>query len=480
MGGVRHVIVVILTAQLFSPWIPPAALAQTQQPLQAVPPLPLSQTEGDWERAREQLVFAFDRLVPHRADMVQTRMRRSGLLTLMSVINKQSFQPPPPEQIIARAIADMEVFGTRTRLPGRDALISLFEVAAAGLVTAADPHAHYIPPLASRDRRARLFGEVLGIGLNLEPVADGLRVNKVAPMRRAARAGILAGDVMLGIGNASLADMDIETAAILLDSLAGQDLLATVRRPGQAGLLHLPLPRDSVNGVSSESWRIGDIIYIKLHSFGDDASEMIEREIVFSGGVNRSGSRGVILDLRGNGGGFLDQGAMAANAFLDSGIIVTVIDTNPARSVVYSAQAGDLAEALPMVVMIDRFTASAAEMVAAALQDHRRALVVGAPSTGKGTVQTVYSVGMFGSVSLTTGRFFRPSGAWLQDNPVTPDLILDGEAKGAPAVRPQDCPPVAAVKDPWIACATGVLVSQSVKTFLGTQMRRGPVFTADP
>jgi len=187
--------------------------------------------------------------------------------------------------------------------------------------------------------------------------------------------------------------------------------------------------------------------------------------------MNRAGSRGIILDLRGNGGGYLIAGAMVASAFLDSGIIVTAVDTNPARSKVYSATEGDLAQNLPMVVMIDHYSASAAELAAAALQDHRRALVVGVQSTGKGSVQTMYSLGQLGSAYLTTGRFFRPTGAWLQTNPVVPDLALDISPGATASIDPALCPPVANVKDPWIACAAGVLVAQTVENFLGTRIK---------
>ncbi len=381
-------------------WDHQPAQAQFQPPAQPAQQLPLSQTEGDWGRAEAQLIFAFDRLVPHEAGMIETRTTRSGLRALLSLIRVQAFQPPPPEQIVARAIRDMEQLGNRSgfrsRLIGRDALISLYEVCASGLIAAVDSHSQFIPPVASRDRRARLFGEVFDMGLNIELASQGLRVRAVTPARRAAQAGILPGDVMRDIGGASLTGMDLETAAVFLYSLGNHDLTLAIERPGRDGILRLQMPRAKNLGENSESYRIDDIIYLKLHSFGGDAREMIEREIIFSGGMDRAGSRGIILDLRGNSGGYLIAGAMVASAFLDSGIIVTAVDTNPARSKVYSATEGDLAQDLPMVVMIDHYSASAAELAAAALQDHRRALVVGAQSTGKGSVQTMYSLGQLG------------------------------------------------------------------------------------
>lgn len=426
---------------------------------------------SDWLRAESQIVFAFDRLLPHQATSIEVRMTRSVLRTLISLIRSQTYQPPPPAMLAARAIASMEEFGHPPSLSGREALRNLFEAAASGLISAIDQYSKFVPPIASRDRRARLFGEVFDIGLNLELTEGGMLVRNVIAERRAGQAGILPGDVLLSVGDASLSDIDIETAAVFLDSLSNQDLVAAVRRPGNAEPLYLSMPRVRVAGASSESRRVGDMIYIKLHSFNRDASEMIEREIIFSGGAGPGRSRGVILDLRGNGGGYLDQGALIANAFLDSGVIVTVMDQNPAHSSVFSAGNGDLANGLPMIVLIDRFSASAAEIVAAALQDNHRALIIGAPSTGKGTVQTTHSLGELGAAHLTTGRFFRPSGAWLQNNPVIPDLILDAASTekrwpGGGVIAPQHCPALQGATDPWIACAAGVLNSGTIDKFL--------------
>lgn len=446
------------------------AAAQTPPPRQVLPQMTLPESpdagDADWRRAETELIFAFDQLLPHKASAIDARVARGGLHTLLSLIRAHTFQPPAPEMLADSAIAGMKDFGHYPELSGPDALASLFEAGAAGMAGAVDAYSQFIPPLAARDRRARLFGEVFDIGLNLAPAADGLLVRNVVPERRAGIAGILPGDIIQSIGDASVAGMDMETAAVFLDSLSNNDFLATVRRPGSAGQVQLRMPRVRTAGASSESRRIGDIIYIKLHRFGADAREMIEREIIFSGGVTRAGSRGVLLDMRGNGGGYLDQGAMVANAFLDEGIVVTVLDRNPAHSLVYTARPGDLAENAPMVVLIDHFTASAAEIVAAALQDHRRAMIAGAPSTGKGAVQTMHSLGQLGSAYLTSGRFFRPSGAPLQGNPVIPDLRLDGS--GA-----QDCPAIPDIDDAWIACAARLLEEGTVQQFLRSRIIPG-------
>lgn len=460
----RRFALLCLILPLTLPWvIRDAAYAQ---PIQTA-------SVQDWQRAETQLLFAFDQHVPHRAGFVEAQVVRSSLRLLLNLIQSQALSAPPPGELVAAAIARMEEFGHHPRLSGRDGLISLFEIAAIAMTGAIDPYSQFVPSLGAQSRRARLFGEVFEMGLTLEAVPEGARIRSITPARRADQAGLKPGDIILQVDNADLTDTDIETIAIMLDSLVDRDLTLILRRPGEREQIEILLPRGGSATQRSESIRIRDIVYIRLRSFGADAREMIEREIIYSGGVNRAGSKGIILDLRGNSGGDLEQGALVANSFLNGGKIVTVEDRNPAYSVSYSANEGDLANGLPIIVLMDRFSASASEMVAAALQDHDRARIIGVPSTGKGTVQTVYPIGALGTAYLTTGRFYRPSGEALQDNPVQPDILLSNGRLNRTGVPVERCPQVEGTKDAWVDCAVGILHAGGILPFLH-QLRRVP------
>lgn len=428
-------------------------------------------SEADWSRAEARILHAYDQNVRFHASSIENAVRRSVLRSIVSLIRHESFDPPPPDVIVISVIGKIEQFAQETRAQfSQDAVINLFEVAAAALAESVDSYSQFIPPFESALRRARQFGEAFDFGVRLARQDGELRVRHLAGAGLAARSGVLMDDILLAIGNVTLSDLDIEDAALLLDAVAGRAVSLRIRRG--ARVFDLPLLPEAANLPASSSRRLADVVYIRLYRFDTDAREMVEREIVFAGGINRAKSGGIVLDLRGNGGGLMQQGALIAGAFLNGGAVVSVESRDPLQSVTYSARPGDLANGLPIVLLTDEFTASAAEIVAAALQDHRRAMVVGRPTRGKGTVQSRFELGGAGAVYLTTGRFARPSGAWLQKTPVVPDLTLGDPGDGEPSISPHSCPDLPDIDDPWLNCAIAVLKAGSISSFLGTSPRR--------
>lgn len=424
-----------------------------------------------WSRAEARILHAYDRNVRYHASGIENTVRRSVLRSIVSLIQHESFDPPPPDAIAAAVIGKIEEFAQETRAQfSQDAVINLFEVTAAALAESLDSYSQFIPSIESAPRRARQFGEAFDFGVRLVRQDGEFHVRHLAGGGLATRSGVQPGDILLAIGEVTLSDLDIEDAALLLDAVAGRAVGLRIRRG--ARVFDLPLLPEAATLPVSASRRLADVVYIRLYRFDDDAREMVEREIVFAGGISRAKSGGIILDLRGNGGGLMQQGALIAGAFLNGGTVVTVESRDPLQSVTYSARSGDLANGLPIVLLTDEFTASAAEIVAAALQDHRRAMVVGRPSRGKGTVQTRFELGRAGAIHLTTGRFARPSGAWLQKSPVIPDLTLGDPGDGEPNISPHSCPDFPDIDDPWLNCAIAVLKSGSISSFLGTSPRR--------
>ena len=427
--------------------------------------------DAAWARAEARILHAYDQNIRFHASSIDNSVRRSVLRSIVSLIRHETFAPPPPDMMAVAVVGRIEKFARESRPQfGQDAAINLFEVAAAGFAESVDGYSQFVPPLESARRRARQFGEAFDFGIRLARREGAFYVYHLTGGGLAARSGVRLGDVLLAIGDVSLSELDIEDAALLLDAVAGRAADLHIRRDARE--FHLPLLPQAASQPASVSRRLADAVYIRLYRFDNDAREMIEREIVFAGGISRAKSGGIILDLRGNGGGLMQQGALIAGAFLNGGTVLTVESRDPLHSVTYSARPGDLANGLPIVVLTDEFTASAAEIVAAALQDHRRATVLGRPSTGKGTVQTRFELAGLGAVHLTTGRFARPSGAWLQETPVVPDLTLGDPGEGEPAISPHSCLDLPEVDDLWINCAIAVLKAGSVSRFLGTSPRR--------
>ena len=308
----------------------------------------------------------------------------------------------------------------------------LIEAALSGMMTALDPHSNYLPPDNFDDLQERTSGEYSGVGLTI--TAEGGLVKVISPMDGgpAARAGVQAGDVISSINGVSASGLTVAEASEKLRGAVGTPVTVTFLRDGEEAR-EVVLTREVIK-IESVTGRIeGEFGYVRISTFnektGRELTEVIERLK-----REKPGLKGFVLDLRNNGGGLLTAAIEVSDAFLERGEIVSQRGRKPDQIDRYSAKPGDLTGGLPLVVLINYGSASASEIVAGALKDQERATLVGLTSFGKGSVQTVIPLnqGRDGALSITTARYYTPSGRSIQKIGIEPDLEVartEAEAK---------------------------------------------------
>jgi carboxyl-terminal processing protease len=301
----------------------------------------------------------------------------------------------------------------------------LIENAINGMLSSLDPHSAYLNDDGLRDMQVQTRGEFGGLGIEVTQ-ENGL-VKVVTPIddTPAFRADIKSGDLITHLDGKPMVGLNLSEAVDKLRGKVGSKIILTIRREGLAEPLKITLVRDTIK-IQSVRHRIeGDVGFIRITSFNDNTMTMLEKSI--SEIKKELGARlqGYVLDLRNNPGGLLEQAIYVSDAFLDKGEIVSTRGRNENDTRRDNAEDGDLTNGLPIVVLINGGTASAAEIVSGALQDHRRAVVLGTQSFGKGSVQTVMPVPGHGAMKLTTARYYTPSGRSIQAKGITPDIIVE-------------------------------------------------------
>ncbi|WP_296766787.1 S41 family peptidase [Sediminimonas sp.] len=302
----------------------------------------------------------------------------------------------------------------------------LIEAAIDGMLTSLDPHSSYLSPEDAADMRVQTRGEFGGLGIEVTQ-EDGF-VKVVSPIdgTPADAAGVEAGDFITHVDGESLLGLALDEAVDLMRGPVGSEIVITVAREGVEKAFDISIVRDTITLTAVRSRIEKDAVVLRVTTFNDQTYPNLEAELQNSveeiGGMDKV--RGIILDLRNNPGGLLTQAIRVADAFLDKGEVVSTRGRNPAEGERYNATPGDLAEGKPIVVLINGGSASASEIVAGALQDHRRAIVVGTKSFGKGSVQTVMPLRGNGAMRLTTARYYTPSGRSIQALGISPDIIV--------------------------------------------------------
>ena len=309
----------------------------------------------------------------------------------------------------------------------------LIEAAIDGMLSSLDPHSGYLNLESFDELRDQSRGEYGGLGL--EVTAEEGMVKVIAPMdgTPASRAGIQAGDFITAINNESILGMNLSDAVKQMRGAVGTPVTLTLTRVGEDEPIDVRLTREIINVRSVRASVNGDYGIIRISAFNEKTgaeTEAAVRDLM----RQKPDMKGVVLDLRNNPGGLLDQSVEVADVFLDGGEVVSQRGRDPRDIVRYNAKPGDMLGGKPMVVLINYGSASAAEIVAGALQDRKRASVVGLTSFGKGSVQTVIPMrgGLDGALKLTTDRYFTPSGRSIQRTGIEPDLevaMSDKEAK---------------------------------------------------
>lgn len=303
----------------------------------------------------------------------------------------------------------------------------LIEAAINGMLTSLDPHSSFLSPDDAADMRLQTRGEFGGLGIEVTQEDGWVKV--VSPMdgTPADLAGIMSGDFITAVNGESVLGLTLDQAVDMMRGPVGSEIVITVVRPPQSEPFDVSIIRDTIRLTAVRARTEGDSVVLRISTFNDQTfpnlTEGLARQIEEAGGIENV--NGVILDLRNNPGGLLNQAIYVADAFLDAGEIVSTRGRNPVSGDRFNATPGDLAEGLPIVVLINGGSASASEIVAGALQDHRRAIVVGTQSFGKGSVQTVMPLQGAGAMRLTTALYYTPSGRSIQAMGISPDLIVE-------------------------------------------------------
>ncbi len=303
---------------------------------------------------------------------------------------------------------------------------SLIEAAIDGMLTSLDPHSSYLSPDDADDMRTQTRGEFGGLGIEVTQEEGFVKV--VSPMdgTPADVAGVEAGDFITHVDGESLLGLTLDDAVELMRGPVGSEIVITLVREGRDEPFDVSIVRDTITLTAVRSRTEGDAVVLRVTTFSDQTypslEEQLEQQVEDLGGMDEV--TGFVLDLRNNPGGLLTQAIKVSDAFLEEGEIVSTRGRDPADSDRFNATAGDLAEGKPIVVLINNGSASASEIVAGALQDHRRAIVVGTKSFGKGSVQTVMPLRGDGAMRLTTARYYTPSGRSIQALGVSPDIVV--------------------------------------------------------
>ncbi len=298
----------------------------------------------------------------------------------------------------------------------------LIEAAINGMLTALDPHSSYLNAKSFREMQVQTRGEFGGLGIEVTMGKDGL-VKVVSPIddTPAFRAGVEAGDLITHLDGEPVFGLNLAEAVEKMRGKVGTDLRLTIRRAGRDPF-DVTITRAVIEIRSVRSRLEGKVGYVRITSFSEQTEVGLKKAMAkFQEDLGEQ-LRGIVLDLRNNPGGLLDQAVAVSDAFLDKGEIVSTRSRRIKDTQRFNARTGDLANGLPLVVLINGGSASASEIVAGALQDHRRAIILGTKSFGKGSVQTIMPLGGHGAMRLTTARYYTPSGRSIQAVGIEPDI----------------------------------------------------------
>lgn len=301
----------------------------------------------------------------------------------------------------------------------------LMENAINGMLSNLDPHSSYLNEEAFTDMQVSTKGEFGGLGI--EVTLENGFVKVVSPIddTPAFRAGILAGDYIVEIGGEPVMGMALSDAVDKMRGKVGTPIKLVVRREGEAEPLDFELVRDIIK-IQSVRHRVeGNVGYIRITTFNQNTQPGLEKAITEIKKELGSKLVGYVLDLRNNPGGLLDQAISVSDTFLDRGEIVSTRGRHESDTKRDNATPGDLGDGLPIVVLINGGSASASEIVSGALQDHKRAILLGTKSFGKGSVQTVIPLPGHGAMRLTTARYYTPSGRSIQAKGIEPDILVE-------------------------------------------------------
>lgn len=318
----------------------------------------------------------------------------------------------------------------------------LIKAAINGMLSELDPHSAYLDAKSFEDMRVNTKGEFGGLGIEVG-MENGF-VKVIAPIddTPAARAGIQSGDLITKLDDEEVLGLTLSDAVDRMRGKVGTDIVITVKRKGVAEPFDVTITRDVIQIRPVRSRAEDDVAYVRITSFNENTYDDLEKAIAgLKTNIGSDKVAGYVLDLRNNPGGLLNQAVMVSDAFLDRGEIVSTKGREDESEIRFTAENGDLTEGKPVIVLVNGGSASASEIVAGALQDHGRALILGTKSFGKGSVQTIIPIGNEGALKLTTALYYTPEGRSIQAAGIIPDVEVpqgrfeaaDGQSGGAEA-----------------------------------------------
>lgn len=300
----------------------------------------------------------------------------------------------------------------------------LIESAINGMLSSLDPHSSFLDAKSFKYLNEQTQGKFGGLGIEVTMENGVVKVVSPIDDTPAFRAGLKPGDYIISLDGTPVIGMTLNEAVEKMRGKVGTKIKLTIRRANEKNF-DVTLKREEIKIQSVKSdIKAEDIAYIRISSFSEEGDKNIKDELAKMQKKTKDGIKGLIIDVRNNPGGLLDQAVAISDLFLDKGEIVSTRSRQEEDTLKYSATEGDIAKGMPIVVMINDGSASASEILAGALQDHKRAVVLGEKSFGKGSVQSVIPFGKYGAIRLTTARYYTPSGRSIQAKGIEPDIVV--------------------------------------------------------
>jgi len=351
----------------------------------------------------------------------------AGVTTVLNVTNGQSANSPNAE-----LYRQLDLFGdvferVRSDYVEKPDDQMLIETAINGMLTALDPHSSYLSPKNFKDMQVQTRGEFGGLGIEVTMENGVIKVVSPIDDTPAFKAGILANDLITHLDNEQISGLTLEQAVEKMRGPVNTPISLTIVRKGREEPFDIKVTRDVIRINPVKARAEDDVAYIKVSTFNEQTHAALVKSMDAMKKEIGPKLRGYLIDLRNNPGGLLDQAIAVSDDFLDRGAIVLTKGRNNEETQRSQARPGDTAEGKPIVILINGGSASASEIVAGALQDHKRATIIGTRSFGKGSVQTIIPLGANGAIRLTTARYYTPSNRSIQAKGIDPDIVVEQE-----------------------------------------------------
>jgi len=316
----------------------------------------------------------------------------------------------------------------------------LIDAAINGMLAALDPHSAYLNPKSFKDMQVQTRGEFGGLGIEVTMENGVVKVVSPIDDTPAAKAGLQTNDLITHLDGEQIVGLTLEQAVEKMRGPVNTPITLTIIRKGREDPFDVKIVRDVIRINAVKARQEGDVVYVKISTFNEQTHANLVKAVDGLKKTIGKNLKGYVIDLRGNPGGLLDQAIAVSDDFLDKGAIVLTKGRSLEETQRANARPGDIADGKPMVVLINGGSASASEIVAGALQDHKRAKIIGTRSFGKGSVQTIIPLGSNGAIRLTTARYYTPSGRSIQAKGIEPDVVVEQELPPELQAKPSRAP----------------------------------------